>query len=208
MEKKCVICQSVLIRKTWKNGKIESLKRFNLRESCSFECGRKLTNLKNTGKLKKPVEVVKLGRQERSKKYYQTHKEKKLKEQSERWKNDVDFRKRRSEYVVNRKNNDPLFRLITTIRGRVTKSISKQYKTGNTIEMLGASIENVRAHIETLWQPGMSWDNHGKYGWHIDHIIPLSSCKNEEDMIKLCYYTNLQPLWWQDNLEKSNKVLI
>jgi hypothetical protein len=73
--------------------------------------------------------------------------------------------------------------------------------------MLGTSIESVRTHIETLWQPGMSWDNHGKYGWHIDHIIPLSSCKNEEDMVKLCYYTNLQPLWWKDNLVKGNKII-
>jgi hypothetical protein len=207
MEKICEICKSVFTRKTWKNGRLENLKRFEHRESCSFDCGRKLTNLKNTGKLKKPVEVVKVGRQERSKKYYQRDKEKKIKEQSERWKNDSDFRKRRSEYVVNRKKTDPSFRLITTIRSRITKSIFKQYKKGKTIEMLGTSIESVRTHIETLWQPGMSWDNHGKYGWHIDHIIPLSSCKNEEDMVKLCYYTNLQPLWWKDNLVKGNKII-
>jgi hypothetical protein len=206
MEKKCVICQSVFTRKTWKNGNLETLKMFENRVSCSFECGRKLTGLKNTGKLKKLVEVVKLGRQERSKKYYQRDKEKRLKEQCEKYKNDFDFRKRRSQYVVDRKKTDPSFKLITTIRNRVSKSISKQYKKGKTIDMLGTSIENVRAHIETLWQPGMSWDNHGKYGWHIDHIIPLSSCKNEEDMIKLCHYTNLQPLWWRENIVKRNKI--
>ena len=53
----------------------------------------------------------------------------------------------------------------------------------------------------------MTFDNHGLYGWHIDHIIPLYSAKNEEDIIKLCHYTNLQPLWAEENLSKSNKIL-
>jgi hypothetical protein len=51
----------------------------------------------------------------------------------------------------------------------------------------------------------MSWDNHGE--WHIDHIIPLSSAKNENDVYTLCHYTNLQPLWAEENLRKSNKII-
>lgn len=51
----------------------------------------------------------------------------------------------------------------------------------------------------------MSWDNYGK--WHIDHIIPLSSANNEQEIYKLCHYTNLQPLWAEDNLKKNNKIL-
>jgi hypothetical protein len=50
----------------------------------------------------------------------------------------------------------------------------------------------------------MSWSNHGK--WHIDHIIPLSSAKSKEELVKLCHYTNLQPLWALDNLGKANKI--
>ena len=49
----------------------------------------------------------------------------------------------------------------------------------------------------------MNWDNAGK--WHLDHIIPISSAKNEEDIIKLNHYTNFQPLWAIDNLTKGNR---
>ena len=54
---------------------------------------------------------------------------------------------------------------------------------------------------------GMSWDNYGYYGWHIDHIIPLSFAKTEEETYKLCHYTNLQPLWANDNLTKGKKLI-
>ena len=50
----------------------------------------------------------------------------------------------------------------------------------------------------------MNWENRNL--WHVDHIIPLSSAKTEEELVKLCHYTNLQPLWAEDNLKKSNKI--
>jgi hypothetical protein len=49
----------------------------------------------------------------------------------------------------------------------------------------------------------MTFDNYGMKGWHLDHIIPLSSANNEDEIIKLCHFTNLQPLWWYENLKKS-----
>lgn len=52
----------------------------------------------------------------------------------------------------------------------------------------------------------MTWNNYGK--WHIDHIIPISSAKTEEEVIKLNHYTNLQPLWAKDNLKKGNKIIL
>jgi hypothetical protein len=58
---------------------------------------------------------------------------------------------------------------------------------------------------EEKFTEGMSWDN--KNEWHIDHIIPLSSAQTEEELYKLCHYTNLQPLWAEDNLRKSNKIV-
>jgi hypothetical protein len=51
----------------------------------------------------------------------------------------------------------------------------------------------------------MSWDNQGQ--WHIDHIIPLASAKSEEELYKLCHFTNLQPMWAVDNIKKGSKIL-
>jgi hypothetical protein len=55
----------------------------------------------------------------------------------------------------------------------------------------------------------MTWDNYGMYGWHIDHINPLSSfdLSDRNQFLEACHYTNLQPLWAQDNLIKSNKLI-
>lgn len=53
----------------------------------------------------------------------------------------------------------------------------------------------------------MCWDNYGLFGWHIDHIIPLSSANTLNEMLKLNHYTNLQPLWWKDNLSKGKNIL-
>jgi hypothetical protein len=52
----------------------------------------------------------------------------------------------------------------------------------------------------------MSWDNYGYYGWHVDHKIPLDCGKNKEEIYELCHYTNLQPLWWYDNLSKNKNI--
>jgi len=65
----------------------------------------------------------------------------------------------------------------------------------------------LKKYLEDKFSEGMTWDNKGFYGWHIDHIIPLSSAKNEEDIIRLSHYTNLQPLWGKDNMKKGNKVI-
>jgi hypothetical protein len=60
-------------------------------------------------------------------------------------------------------------------------------------------------YLGDLFTEKMNWDNYGE--WHIDHIIPLSSANTEEEIYKLCHYTNLQPLWAEDNIKKSNKII-
>ncbi len=70
---------------------------------------------------------------------------------------------------------------------------------------MGCSPELLKEYLEKQFVDGMCWDNRNE--WHIDHIIPLSLAKTEEEIYKLCHYTNLQPLWAEDNLRKSNKIL-
>jgi hypothetical protein len=80
-------------------------------------------------------------------------------------------------------------------------------KSDPTVKLLGARISVVCAHIESKFQPGMNWSNHGFDGWHYDHIRPCSSFDlTDPEQQKQCFhYTNLQPLWAEDNLRKSDK---
>lgn len=88
-----------------------------------------------------------------------------------------------------------------TIKG---KNFTKRSKT---FQILGIDKEGFFNHIESKFQKGMTWDNHGIHGWHIDHIIPVSCATTIEECEKLNHYTNLQPLWAKDNRIKSNKIL-
>lgn len=81
----------------------------------------------------------------------------------------------------------------------------KQGKPTKTLNILGADYETVKKHLESKFQEGMTWENHGVYGWHIDHIKPLALAKTVEEVIELNHYTNLQPLWALDNIRKSSK---
>lgn len=74
--------------------------------------------------------------------------------------------------------------------------------------MLGCSKQELVEHLESQFQDGMSWENYGLHGWHIDHIIPVSSFDiSEPNQLKKCFhFSNLQPLWAIDNLRKSNKL--
>jgi len=104
-----------------------------------------------------------------------------------------------------RKQIDPTYKLSCNLRRRQLLAIQGKCKYGKTFDLVGCTPEFLRVYIESKFADGMSWDNYGD--WHIDHIIPLSSATNEEEIYKLCHYTNLQPLWAEDNLKKSNKIL-
>ena len=79
-------------------------------------------------------------------------------------------------------------------------------KNNSTFNIVGCPPIFLKEHLEKQFTDGMSWENHGLYGWHIDHIIPLASAKTEEEIYKLCHYTNLQPLWSTDNWKKGAKI--
>ena len=107
-----------------------------------------------------------------------------------------------------RRKNNIIVNLSHRIRSRMSLFVKKLKikKTNKTFEIVGCSPNFLRNYLENKFTLGMTWDNQGK--WHIDHIIPLSSAKTEEELYKLCHYTNLQPLWAEDNIRKSNKLVV
>lgn len=98
------------------------------------------------------------------------------------------------------------FKLSRILRKRISEAVKNNHKSGSAIENLGCSIEDCRVHLENKFQSGMSWNNYGQ--WHIDHIVPLSkfNLAISEELKQACHYTNLQPLWSEDNLSKGAKV--
>jgi hypothetical protein len=77
-----------------------------------------------------------------------------------------------------------------------------------TTQLIGCSMEYLREYIESKFQRGMTWENHGS-GWHIDHIVPCAAFDfTQPDQILQCFhYTNLQPLWAHENLSKSDRII-
>lgn len=101
-----------------------------------------------------------------------------------------------------RRDSDSLYRMKINLRRRIRASIIN--KTGNTTDILGCSYDEVRHHLSSNFKNGMSWENYGE--WHIDHIIPLATANTDQEACKLCHYSNLQPLWAEENLLKSTKT--
>ena len=107
-----------------------------------------------------------------------------------------------NEYKSKRRLNDPLFKLTENIANliRISLKNNRFTKSSRTHEILGCSYSELKLHLESKFESWMNWDNRGlyngelNYGWDIDHIIPLSSAKTEDELIKLCHYSNLQPL--------------
>lgn len=108
-----------------------------------------------------------------------------------------------------RGKKDPKFTFIENVRTLVRKSIQGYNYTKNskTFEILGIDREGFLKYLESQFKEGMSWDNHGLYGWHLDHKIPVSSAKSQEEIILLNHYTNFQPLWAEENLKKGDKII-
>jgi hypothetical protein len=118
------------------------------------------------------------------------------------------WRKYEREYRYNRRREDMFFKIKGNLSGRLSDLINKRNLSTNTFELIGCNRETFLQHIEKQFTEGMTWENYGLKGWHIDHIFPLSSfdLTNENEVKKACHYTNLQPLWWEDNLKKGNKI--
>ena len=114
------------------------------------------------------------------------------------------------EYSKNRKQKDFLYKFRVLIGSRIYKIFKELgVKKESSEKLLGCTFEFAKSYIESLFKSGMTWDNYGKE-WDIDHKEPLGLADTKEELIRLNYYTNLQPLWKNEHHKKTaidNKLI-
>ena len=100
----------------------------------------------------------------------------------------------------------PVHKIAVCMQAALRRAIKygKLPKSKNTSEYFEVSWDVIREHLESQFTEGMSWNNYGQRGWHIDHIKPISTFNISDPVqLKQCFhYTNLRPLWWKDNLSR------
>lgn len=100
--------------------------------------------------------------------------------------------------------------LSQSLRIRLHHALRGAYKNGSAVRDLGCTIAELRVSLERQFQEGMTWQNYGAGPgrWCIDHIFPLSRARltDREQLLRVCHYTNLQPLWWGDNVRKGARI--
>jgi hypothetical protein len=115
-------------------------------------------------------------------------------------------RQKENAYAKRKYKTDPQFRMACCLRARFHKKVTVKNRSLGTFDLVGTSPVNCAKHLESLFDEGMSWDNYGS--WHIDHVIPLCSFNLDfvEEQKKAFHYTNLQPLWAEDNMRKGARI--
>ena len=149
---------------------------------------------------------------EKSKKWYSENKEYR-KEYFKKWRteNADKWRECKRNYEKNRKSTDPIYKLINNFRTAIYQVLKENnvQKNGHYFEVLQYTPDELISHLENQFKDGMTWDNYGD--WHVDHILPISIHNIQEigddEFIKCWSLSNLQPMWGEDNIRKSNKVL-
>ena len=127
---------------------------------------------------------------EKRKDYYHKNK-KKEREKNNKWKN-------------NKIKNDGFYRMKINLRHRLRDYLIGESKSKRTKDIVGLDKIEFKSYVENKFIDGMTWENYGK--WHLDHIKPLCQAKDNDEALLLNHYTNLQPLWAEDNLRKNRKL--
>lgn len=114
---------------------------------------------------------------------------------------------KKNNYLKKKYNNDLNYKISKSLRsligGSFKRSINNEYfKSEKTTNILCCSFKEFKDYFMILFKPEMNWDNYGEI-WEIDHVIPIHSANNIEDIIKLNHYTNLQPLFITTEIAES-----
>lgn len=114
-------------------------------------------------------------------------------------------------YVNRRFKTDKDFYMRKTLSSRVREALRRKcgIKSARTMDLIGCTVDELRRYLEAKFKPGMNWDNWARDGWHIDHVRPCSSfdLTIPEEQAKCFHYTNLQPLWARENMQKGDQWL-
>jgi len=110
-------------------------------------------------------------------------------------------------YTTERKKRDSLFKFKCNVRTLIWFSFKRcgYCKSSKAATILGCTFEQFYCYYESKFTPGMNWEEVAKGNIHIDHIVPLATAQTKADVVQLCHYTNLQPLWAKDNLHKGGR---
>ncbi len=136
-----------------------------------------------------------------------------LTEYHKKWRTEnVDkWRKTKRDYEKNRKDSDPLYKLISNFRTAIWTVLKESNvdKYGHYFEVLQYTPEELINHLEKQFKDDMTWDNYGI--WHVDHKLPITSFDiqemGDEEFMRCWCLNNLQPMWGEENIRKSNKLL-
>ena len=172
---------------------------------CSIDCYVASGRKKAVAEKYKKSEKYKLSQ----KKYRQSIKNKMCQQRYNQSEKGKKIRSRNnSKYTMKKRKLCPIFKLRHTLGNSVLKYLKykKIKKENSTFKIVGCTPQFLKNYLENKFLQGMTWDNHGIRGWHIDHIIPLSSAKTKKKLYQLMHYTNLQPLWAGDNIRKGAKL--
>lgn len=120
-----------------------------------------------------------------------------------------------TEYQKQRYRNETNYKISAIVRSRLVDALNGMSKPGSAVRDLGCSIEEFKTYLQSKFYVNyktgelMDWENQCHEGWHLDHIVPVSSFEdlsNRDQFLKAFNYTNYQPLWSKDNLEKSDRL--
>ncbi len=172
------------------------------------KCGieKELSNFGKNGKYLRPD--CKECNNLRNIKYYDKHKEKINGNHRNHYKqNKEEYSKRHIKYNSKRRIKDPSFKILNNFRRRLLRALDGKIKISSSLKLLGCTPEQLKQHLESQFIESMSWDNYGLHGWHIDHKLPCAKfdLSKEQEQLECFHYTNLQPLWTEENWSKGSK---